>query len=119
MLGISELVFCNSGDRCRVVKQLDTHLCPVLYDKLVFDQVDEAKTEAVEVYLSSLLHAFSVNESIHPEVLKIYAREPVQLELFMGLEKAIGSTLPNFKVRTTGRWLNVEGHLGGKEKDVH
>ena len=25
VLGISELVFCSAGKRCRVVKQLDTH----------------------------------------------------------------------------------------------
>lgn len=119
VLGISELVFCTVGTRCRIVKQLDTYLCPNLHDKLVFEEVDEAKEEALSVYLTSVLHAFDINESVHPEALKLYAREPVQLRLFQELVKAIeANQTDNLKVRVIGRWLNVEGYLGGKKENV-
>lgn len=119
VLGISELVFCSAGKRCRIVKQLDTHLCPNLHDKLVFEEVDEAKEEALGVYLTSLLHAFAVNEDMHPEALRLYAREPVQLSLFRELAKAISGSEPDkLKVRIIGRWLNIEGCLGGKKENV-
>ncbi len=119
VLGISELVFCSAGKRCRVVKQLDTHLCPNLHDKLVFEEVDEAKEEALSVYLTSILHAFAINENVHPEALRLYAREPAQLWLFQELAKAIkAEQTNNLKVHVTGRWLNVEGCLGGEKENV-
>ncbi len=119
VLGISELVFCKAGRRYRVVKQLDTHLCPNLHDKLVFEEVDEAKEEALSVYLLSVLHAFAINEDVHPGAMRLYAREPVQLWLFHELEKLLKKDQSNkLKVNLVGRWLNVEGYLGGEKENV-
>ncbi len=118
IVAICEMVFSTFAGEVNTVKQMDTHLCPFLRDKVLLDEEKEAFDYAVNLYVASILHAIVLNETLHPQVLKLYARDRIQLEYFSRCAAAF-SNKPEFSslsVTIRGRWLEICGCLSEDAK---
>lgn len=114
VLGVSEVVVSMAGNTLRSIKQIDTHLCPSIHDKVLFDDNEEAKSKSIRIYLLALLHILKVHEVTRANTVKLYARYPVHLEFF---ERMVELIQEDEKTKSLdpiikGRWLEIRGHLG-------
>ena len=118
VVAINEMVFSTLSGEVLNVKQLDAHLCPFVRDKVLLEELPEAVDYAVLVYVSSIGHAFELNEAIRPNCLKLYARDKIQLEFFTKFA-SVFSRDPRFKslkILIKGRWLEITGQLTEEKK---